>query len=376
MPDTKTAQPDPMPDFRKGLADAALKVEGKPATPPPPPDDKKESPKTEPDPEPAKQGDVPQPKAVDPASLRFDKGYPTKSEQWKEVKLARERAEARVKELEAQIQSLGDVESLKRLQDEHTALRTTFREVAIERDPEFVAQYTTQRTNFIADAKEAAGEQGAEVAAILERHGASATPYIRELAKKHEWDQYTASQVAASVSALRTLETNRANAIKQARDNWDKYQTEQTAAARRAAEQAQRERQQALEQHLKAVSEVHPFLQKRDGEEAHNAAVDESIAVARRVVQGDLDAEDLARVALMASVYNPTVAWAERLAKENDELRAELKKLGGAAPGPGGGASGLNTTAAGGWEPPKVAKGERGPTTGQAVIAALRKRGL
>jgi len=122
--------------------------------------------------------------------------------------------------LKKQLEALGDIETLKKQQDELAELKKAFREVAIERDPEFVAQFNNQRKAFIADAREAAGEQGDEVAAILERHGANAGPFIRELAKKSEWDNVTGMLVAGALSQLKALETNKANMVATARDNW------------------------------------------------------------------------------------------------------------------------------------------------------------
>jgi len=53
------------------------------------------------------------------------------------------------------------------------------------------------------------------------------------------------------------------------------------------------------------------------------------VAVGKRVVSGDLDAEELARVALMAGTYNNVLRYAEGLTKQLEEVQAELLKLRG-----------------------------------------------
>jgi len=63
-----------------------------------------------------------------------------------------------------------------------------------------VAQFNNQRKAFIADAARRRREQGDEVAAILDRHGANAGPYIRELAKKNDWTTYR-NLVAGALSS-------------------------------------------------------------------------------------------------------------------------------------------------------------------------------
>jgi hypothetical protein len=384
MPETKPAPvtpaaPDPRAAFEAGLAAAAAAPEGAPAPKPSPAPAPAEGAKAPPTAEPASEETggakvPPVSTAIDPASLKFEKGYPSKSEQWKEVKLARERAEAEATALRKQLDALGDIETLKKQQDELAELKKAFREVAIERDPEFVAQFTSQRKSFIADAREAAGEQGDEVAAILDRHGANAAPYIRELAKKHDWDQVTGTMVAGALSQLKALETNRAIQVATARDNWDKHQHEQTAAQRRSQERAAAERTSVFESYLKSSEEKNPFLQKREGAEDHNAAVDEAVAVSKRVVSGDLDADELARVALMAGTYNNVLRYAEGLTKQLDEARAELLKLRGAAPGAGGGA-GAPSGGGAAWTPPKDPK-NLSVGSGRMLEEELKRRGF
>lgn len=265
---------------------------------------------------------------VEPPS--FDIAKPTKAEQWKQVKERAEQSEARAAKAEAMLAKIGDPERVLKLSEEAEQLRRTLREVAADRDPELQAQFNTRRAALVEDAKEAVGaELAGEVATVLERYGANAGPKIRELLKEHTLDQLAVTQLASAVSGIKQIEAERKGLVERSAQNWSKHVTEQTLAQERQMKQALAQRESALED-LMRENAGNPLL--KDGG-------DEVAAVARRVLTGDMDHDEVARAALMVGTFPRLVTQAQKQAARIAELEAQVNKLLGGAPGSGGGAS-------------------------------------
>lgn len=335
MPDTnvptKPSEPNPMAAFMQKVAEISTTGSAPPTTAPP------TSPAPPPSPAPAapaKPAEPPpaEPTKLDPAKLAFDK--PSKSEQWREVKAAKEAAERKAQELEAKLAKLGDVETLMKSQEELANLRRQLREVAVERDPEFQSQYQAQRKAHIAEARDAVGPDLAdEVERILDRYGEAAGPRIRDLVKEHNLDQFAATQLASAVTGLRNVEVNKRELARRSAENWDKNVTEQTLAHRRAQEQALAARQQALDALLEEHKE-HPLLKPKDEKDTGPS---EALAVAKRVAALDLEPDELARVALMSATYPRVLGALQESTSRIAELEAQLTELRGAQPRAGNG---------------------------------------
>lgn len=296
---------------------------------------------------------------------------PKKAEEWKKLKTDfQSKLDALASERDTfkkQLEGLGDVEALKNLAAERDELRKTLQAVAVERDPTFKAQFEAQRRAYIDEAKATLGENGAEVATILERHGGNSHPLLKEWAAKHEVGAWELQSLLTTVRGLRDLELNRDRMIQESASNWERNVTQQTLAQQRAAEASKRELESAVESRLDFARKGNGLFAKRAEDEAWNGAVEEAIGRARTYALGEHDAESRASVALQAASYPLLVKEYERLATAYREVVNKAAALSGAQPG-----NGQSSLGEGG----ATQVDESKMTVGERIVSGMRRAGI
>jgi len=330
----------------------------------------------------AKPADAPEEGAKAPSStgpLEADKlledssFVPRKAEEWKKAKTEwRAKLDAVTAErdtLKKQIEGLGDPEALKALAAERDDLRKTLQAVAVERDPAFKSQFESQRKQYIEEARASLGEHGAEVAALLERHGGNAHPLLKEWAAKHDLGPWELQSLLTTVRGLRDLELNRDRMIQESAQNWERNVTQQTLAQQRAAEAAKRELASAVEERLEVARKGNGLFRQREDDEEWNKAVEASVENVRAYALGEHDAESRAALALQAAAYPLLVKEYDRLAKLYNETLGKAAALSGSQPG-----NGSSSMGAGSKEPTK--EEEASMTVGQRILAGMRRSGV
>jgi hypothetical protein len=359
---TAPAKQDPI---SAAMADLQQTLKATPPASTPPPVPEPAAPTTAPVTAPAADGTVAPAPPAEPPSFEFK--HKPKSEDWKFVNSERARLAKELEEANGKLSKIGDPEHILKLSEEAEGLRKTLREVAADRDPELQAQYQSRRASLVADAKEAVGSELAdEIGRVLERYGAQAGPKIRELAKEHQLDQFSATQLAAAVSGLKSLEAEREGLVKRSAENWSRHVTEQTLAQERQVKQAMAARESALADLLKQHAD-NPLL--KDGAE-------EVGAVAKRVLVGDMDTDEVARAALMVGAYPRLVKHTQSQAGKIAELEALVAKLRGDAPGGGSGAtapSGGPSPLPSGFKPGVITPGV---SAGSLAMQEMRRAGV
>jgi hypothetical protein len=175
--------------------------------------------------------------------------------------------------------------NVEELSTRNKALTSELRKVAIERDPEFQAQFKGRQDGLMTVAQSIVGQQGAE--GLREILSTPDGPYRREALAKltADMDPVTQQRLHSVVGQWDNLEVEKIATINQQHDLYDRQQEQQRL------EQA--EQQQALANKLDAsraqFAEAIPALQHRENDDAYNQQVDNAFAVAQAVVRGSMN---------------------------------------------------------------------------------------
>lgn len=324
--------------------------------------------------EPARRPDgtfLPQdePKKVEPAPITDPKALPaldkyvqgqTKAKDWDAIKAERDaakaEAEAARKErdaLKARTNAVDPVQfdSLRKERDDYL---TRLREVAIERDPGFSAEYDRNLKVVLDGARSIMGSQGDAILKALELSPDARDAAIDGILKDIP-DTRRPFIIAAAVDAqtkLSALRSARESKIADAKANWEKWQTESRTSevARLQQERGQSETALAtLVQKWQDPKEGLPLLQKREGDATWNSEVDATVARAGEILAGSLTPVAMADAALRAASFHNLLASHNALVAKNAEYEGKLRELGALEPGAGGD-GGVGDAGAGGEE--------------------------
>jgi len=297
--------------------------------------------------------------------------YPRSAIQWEEwKKTERERMQ---KEFEDKSKTLtpthnGDYDKIKSERDQ---LAKHLQLVAIERDPTFNKEFENASAAVLASAKAASGKHADAFEKVLKMPPSEARDEAIEKLME-DVPAYKQTQIGYALAEMDKLRNLKEARIRESVANWEQMQT-QSFEQRKQSQAA--ERAQMVKVLDKTISDWTdkekglPVFQKRDGDDAWNAMVDDQIEVARNVFGGELDVDSIAKAAMWA-------ASAPLLLKDNATLLeqikakdAEIAQLKGLSPGADGLGGGLP---AGGGEDDVPANMEYGA----AVAAAVRRAGI
>lgn len=298
-------------------------------------------------PEPAQKAAAPaQTQAATPAEpkptvpkLPDPPAKPTKAADWDALKAKHAEELAAIKAERdnyqrdlAAAKAAGDSEEVKRLRDEHKQYKELLRDVAIERDPEFKARYQTKSQAAIEAATQAAGDNGEKLAKLL---ALPSTPWRDEQIDKLTEGLSASSKrrVEAALVTLEQVDVARQAEIAERRATFEAKQSELTSTQQQR-EAAQRAQLDGVFDKVKSEwTEKHPFFAPREGDDQHNQQVQQSLALAKEIFNGQMSPEDLVAASFWAA-SGPVVldGWMkERAAREAAEK--QLDRLRGVQPG-------------------------------------------
>lgn len=270
-----------------------------------------------------------------------------RSEQWKELRTLHKEARARAQAAEARIAELESSRSttaaepppeltarLQSLQQANEQLTQQLEAVAIERSPRFAAQFQPRIEGAINLAKSAVGPELAEKVASL-----MSMP-------DNEFRNTQLEQIAEGLSGLRAgkfttaiAEIDKINAEKLALSSrsseiYKQWQLENQTRSEKERNQFQTELSSTFDQTVKAWSDFELF-QPKEGDAAHNAAVQARIEQARSIFTGGkgMTRADLANASIWAAIAPDLVKDSHAKAQRIAELEAQLGALRGAEPG-------------------------------------------
>lgn len=298
--------------------------------------------------------------------------YPRSAIQWEEWKKAeRERL---TKEFEANHKPAAQAPNgeFDKIKAERDQLAKHLQLVAIERDPSFNKEFDTASSAVLTAAKAAAGKSAADVEKILKMAPSEARDEAIEKLMQ-DVPPYKQTQIGYALAEMDKLRNLKDARIRESVENWEKLQS-QNIQQRTQQQQAEHgEMVKVLDKTIAEWSDKEkglPVLQKRDGDDAWNSQIDESVQLAKDIFGGELDVDSLARASLWAATAPLLLRDNATLLEQLKAKDAELAQLKGLSPG----ADGLTTTGGSGGE-----GDDQIPENleyGKAIALAIRRAGI
>lgn len=292
----------------------------------------------------------------------------TKAADWKALRSRAERAESRIAELESTAPGATNAE-LTALRRERDDLATRLRLVAIERDPRFESEYNNASKVVLDTARSAVGLVNADAAERIlrmlpsEARDAATEKFLESL------PGYKQTQFGYALAEMDKLRAMKETKVAESLANWQRLQAEGRASleAERAGVISKLDDLIARWQSPESPVVV---WQKKDGDTEWNNKVDESVALAREILSGDMDEAGMVDAAARAASFHLLAENFAAALAELEAIKAERDQLKGVSPGAAP-AGGELTPPAGddGIVPP-------GASYGQAIAAHARKLGL
>lgn len=220
------------------------------------------------------------------------------------------------------------------------------KQVAVERDPEFVARFEPRREAAIRAAKAVAGGASADLAKLLEQ-AASELRDERISKLTENFSEGSKRTVGAALQTLASIDIEREGEIASRKASFETRQLDQF----KQQEARVRDRQATLDKafdHQLALwadpKEGMPFYVKT-GDVQQDAAVDATVATARQIFSGTLTPEQLADYAKWAAVAKRVFSEREMLLTELARFRDADQRWRAGSPSDAGGHGSLVETA-------------------------------
>jgi len=322
-PQNKDKQPEAKTEPAKTETVPEKKVEAAPVT-------------TAPDPEAAIDAEIAEIRQNKrtPSSKHFDRLTKKleKSEEGYKAKLSE--YESKLKELEKRPKhNANEIEALAKERDELKHFQET---VALEWSPAFNQKYKARTDAAVAKLSGLDNDTKAKLTAIL---SSPDSPY-KTKALDEIMENMTPSQIArvgAVDAEFAGIMAERQAELSQSQESLTKIAQQHQEANKANLEK----RQTVFKTFAEKAKAENPMFRYREGEGSKewNAAVDERLAVAESIFNGQYDNEDLADVATRASSYHVVVGENQRLSKELASAKEVIAKLQSGSPDLGTGGS-------------------------------------
>lgn len=298
---------------------------------------------------------------------KFEAGK-TKAADWDALRTDRDTWRTKAEDYEKKYSGV-DPAATTALQKRLEQAESILKRVAIERDPEFNQQFTQAVDSARSEMLTAVG---ADKSALVDRIAKPTSAADRNLAIKElvkEMEPFQQTMFGIALAKLDGVQRDRDAKVAQSQANWDQLQQEQQRQQAAHRERETAVMNQAFDSQLKEWSDPEKglaFLRPIDGNAEHNAQVDSTIALARRIYSGGLEPAELSKAAIYAALSPVLLQNLYALQNSYAELKAERDKLAGTSPGAAGGTSQSQSAA-----PP-----DENLDYGQAVGAAIRAAGV
>lgn len=322
-------------EFSKALTGAQVKDGTKPQSAAPEP---REEPAPAPAPhqEPATKPTVP---ALPQAEEWRPKGEKA-GEKWDKLIASHREAETRWnaerdllrKEVEAARSNSGPaVEEMRKQVDQY---REIVKGLAIERDPEFQKAFQPKEKAAIDAAVQAAGDKGDKLGKLL---AAPRSDWRDEQVSKILEDLPASGKrrAEAALMVLEQVDVERTAEIARRRATFEESQSAFTASQQQRDAARAKMMDEAFQETEKNWKLNHPFFVEKKGDDAHNAEVANSIALAKAIYSGDLEPKELAQASMWAASGERVLKGWQAAIKRAEEAEKALDKIRGVQPGGG-----------------------------------------
>lgn len=267
-----------------------------------------------------------------------------KSEDFKRVKTAAAEARRKVEEYEPKVaqyeKELAELkkapkhnaELIKQITEERDRYKGMFEQVAVEISPEFHAKYKTRLDNVKASLP---AEHAERLMAVLQLPDSDVKrKHLAEITS--EMDEFQVAEVVAANREVRTILNERQGELSKSHEALSKIGEERT--------KKQQERQAALGKTFEEViakaqdsKDGIPVFQSKEGDEEWNKGVNERVAVAKAIFNGEFDSDsERAEASLWAAaapgILDTSKATISRLESELATAKETIARMTGSTP--------------------------------------------
>jgi len=266
---------------------------------------------------------------------------PARAAQWKEVNEDREKLRKEVETLKSEQEKWSksqidrtEYDTIKKTNDE---LLAKIKAIAVEKDPRFESYFKTKTDTAIALARQAVGDSHSErVSKLLQLPDSDWRTEQLETVMS-ELGPTRQSRLGAAIVEMDRINLERSTAISKSQENWESMRKADLEQQQGQAKEFERAFQNTLEKWTDKEKGL-PLFQMRDGDEAHNAEVNQRVETARNILNmRNLSAEQLSKAALWSAAAPGLLKNQMALAEENRSLKAEIEALKAGGPELNGG---------------------------------------
>jgi hypothetical protein len=274
----------------------------------------------------------------EPPAEADDAKWPRTSADWKKFKAAREEEkttyETKLKDYEAQVTALKgqkpvvptDYEAVKKQAEEYSGIIS---QISVENHPKFKAYYDGAVTNQIELAKQIVGTDNAKT---VEEVLALPDGSLREERISELFGVLTPlqqSRLGGIVNQISNIQAERSNEIKKSKDTFAAMQKQKENEAGAKIEGFKT----MFDAESKKLQADHPAFQKRQGDDAWNAEVDQRIEQTKNYLFGNnMKPEQIVRAAADAVALPAILKQAQAQLLEIETLKKQVAELSSASP--------------------------------------------
>lgn len=231
--------------------------------------------------------------------------------------------------------SFQDTPEYKAMVKERDDLSEKLRILDVTQHPKFVAYFDSKTKAQVELAKRIVGNDKADaVAKLLSMPDSDyRTEQIREFVQ--ELDVLDQSRLGGVLNALTGIDAERSAAINEAKTSGDAIREREKAQADNMRSQQQKQQEAFIEAQIKAITDPtkgNPVFQKRDKDDAWNAAVDKRLESVKTLLMGKITQQDIFNTAANGVAYHQVVADYKAVQEENTKLKAQVAELTAAQP--------------------------------------------
>lgn len=284
----------------------------------------------------AKAPDAPPAKPTPPVEPE-DAKWPRTSADWKKFKEARELEktgyEAKLKEYEAKVETLSkqpaaptDYEAIKKQAEEYSGI---IQQISVENHPKFKAYYDGLTNRQVELAKSIVGTDMAEaVTEILSMpDGKLRNEKIDEIFTTLSPSQQ--ARLGGVVNQITNIQQERANEVKKSKETYEAIQKQKVEESQAKGKMFET----MFETETKKLQDEHPAFQKREGDDAWNAEVDQRIETTKKYLFGnDMKPEQIIRAAADAVALPVLLKQNLGLLEKVSTLEKQVAELSSASP--------------------------------------------
>lgn len=260
-----------------------------------------------------------------------------KAAEWKELTDNMHAAQNEAAELRKQVAEAAklksELDALKPKASRAEELERRMEEIAFEKSPAFQRKYVDGRESLVQEAKNLAKDLEMPEDAVAKMLASTGKERLTVIDDAAGGSVAAATAFSNILGRIDQLEREKAGDLAEYKSRLEKMNTEER---QKALQVQNEERQMILETFDRVrvkIAEKMPFFKHKEGDDAHNAIVDQNIAFAKALLTGEADMEDIAAAPYLAVSAKSVMRENTSLRAENASLKKALERFSGNTPG-------------------------------------------